>query len=143
MITVEVESPEDDPPLPATDADSLVRAVLAESRIDAAEITVIFCDDEYLRSLKKTFLKIDAYTDVMAFELNEPGQPLEAEIYISIDRAAENSQTYGEKLDRELRRLIVHGALHLMGHKDHTPKQKRAMRTAEDRYLAAALTRTS
>ncbi|MCH8328090.1 MAG: rRNA maturation RNase YbeY, partial [Candidatus Marinimicrobia bacterium] len=76
-------------------------------------------------------------TDVIAFELNGTGEPLEAEIYISVDRARENCATYGETLERELRRLVIHGSLHLMGESDATLAEQGTMRRLEDSYLDA------
>ena len=135
MITVEVEAQGDEQPLAPAEVGRLVRAVFTDRQTAAALATVIFTDDEQLRHLKKTYLKIDAYTDVIAFELNEPGEPLEGEIYISVDRARENCATYGESLEQELRRLVVHGSLHLMGERDDTPAGQAAMRRIEDIYI--------
>lgn len=139
MITVEVEAQGDEPPLPPAEVAGLIRAVFSDRHTSAAQATVIFTDDEQLRRLKKTYLNTDAYTDVMAFELNEPGEPLEAEIYISVDRARENCATYGQTLERELRRLVVHGSLHLMGERDATPEEQAAMQRLEDSYLDAGI----
>ena len=137
MITVGVEAPGDEPPLPTAEVESLIRAVFIDHDTSAARATVIFTDDEHLRRLKKTYLNTDAYTDVIAFELNGTGEPLEAEIYISVDRARENCATYGETLERELRRLVIHGSLHLMGESDATLAEQDAMRRLEDSYLDA------
>ncbi len=137
MISVGVEAQGDEPPLPPAEVEDLVRAVFSDRDTSAAQATVIFTGDEQLRQLKKTYLNIDAYTDVIAFELNEPGEPLEAEIYISVDRARENCAAYGETLEQELRRLVIHGSLHLMGESDATPAEQAAMRRLEEGYLDA------
>ena len=137
MITVEVEAAADEPPLPVTHVQRLVKEVLSSQGNGDARVAVLFSDDEHLRELKQKFLNIDAYTDVIAFELNSPGEPLDAEIYISVDRAAENSVMYNEPLTRELGRLVLHGALHLMGHQDDSPEKRKRMRALEDRYLDA------
>lgn len=137
MISIEVEATGDDPPLPADLVRRLVTEVLSDHETDAAQVTVIFSDDEHLRKLKRTYLHLDAYTDVIAFELNAAGEPLEGEIYISVERAAENSATFHETVERELCRLVLHGSLHLMGHADATDQEKTAMRAEEERFLSA------
>ncbi|MCH7575790.1 MAG: rRNA maturation RNase YbeY [Candidatus Marinimicrobia bacterium] len=137
MILIEVEATADDPPLPPVLVQRLVTEVFSDHRVDAAQVTVIFSHDEHLRELKRAFLHLDAYTDVIAFELNDSGEPLEAEIYISVDRAAENSVTYNQTLERELCRLVIHGSLHLMGHADASMEEQSRMRTEEERFLSA------
>lgn len=93
---------------------------------------IIFCSDEYLKDINKQFLQHDHFTDIVTFNLNDnPKQPIEGEIYISIDRVKENAHTYKTPQNRELHRVIFHGALHLCGYNDKTIKEK-AMMTAEE-----------
>src|SRR5262249_42286938 len=81
-------------------------------------LTYIFCSDEYLLEINRQFLKHDYYTDIITFNLAESGQPVQGEIYISIDRVRENARQYNSSIKRELHRVIFHGALHLCGYKD-------------------------
>ena len=55
--------------------------------------------------------------------------------YISLARAIENAKKYGEPLSKELARLIIHGGLHLLDHKDKTDDEKNKMTALEDKYL--------
>jgi len=98
-------------------------------------LTYIFCSDEYLLKINQDFLKHDFYTDIVTFDMSSSRDEIEGEIYISIERVKENSKEHGFTFNRELHRVIFHGALHLCGYKDKSPKEKAQMRMMEDRYL--------
>lgn len=138
MITALVDTQDGEPPpLPAEVIIPLVVAAFTDHGTDAAVVRVVFTDDEHLRRLKQQFFGEDSYTDVIAFNLNDPHEPLEGEIYISPERALENSRRYREPYLKELRRLVVHGSLHLLGYDDASPKERARMHTLEDHYLDA------
>jgi probable rRNA maturation factor len=99
-------------------------------------VTYIFCSDDYLLHINQDFLKHDYYTDIITFPLSETEKKVEAEIYISIDRILDNAATLKVSFDHELLRVIFHGALHLIGHKDKTAAQKTEMRIAEEKWIA-------
>jgi probable rRNA maturation factor len=98
-------------------------------------LSYIFCDDEYLLQINKQFLRHNYYTDIITFCLSGQGQPIEGEIYISTERVFENSRTYKVSYQEELKRVIIHGALHLCGYKDKMVNESMEMRKAEDMYL--------
>ena len=100
------------------------------------ELQYIFCSDPYLLEINRQFLHHDFYTDIITFELAEKGQPTNGEIYISVDRVRDNAQNFDSSLKKELHRVISHGALHLCGFKDKTPKEEMKMRKMEEKYLA-------
>ena len=105
-------------------------------KIDEADISFIFGDDDLLNKLKKEFFNLDHLTDVIAFRLNDDEEKnIEGEIYISIPRAKENAIKFKEPFNRELGRLIIHGCLHLLGFKDESDNEKIEMRDQEDHYL--------
>jgi len=99
------------------------------------ELNYIFCTDEYLLEINRSFLQHDYYTDIISFELAEKKQPSQGEIYISIDRVKENAREIGESFQRELHRVIFHGALHLCGYRDKSTKETTLMRAKENEYL--------
>jgi probable rRNA maturation factor len=101
------------------------------------EVHIIFCTDNYLLALNRQFLKHDFYTDILSFPLSLPGEPLVAEIYISIDRVRENAKSLGSSFSEELHRVIFHGILHFCGYKDKTLGETRKMRAMEDKCLKA------
>lgn len=120
----------------------LVGAVLKGVGTETARVQVVFGDDEYLKDLKSRYFGQAGYTDVIAFNLNEPDEPLEGEIYISPQRARVNSRRYHEPYRRELLRLVVHGSLHLVGYEDDTTEQEERMRVLEDHYLEGLASET-
>ncbi len=115
-------------------ADGVARALAGEN-ITAAEVNVVLVSDEELLEMNRAHLHHDYYTDVITFTLEQ--KPLEGEIYISLDRAREQAAEYGVGLYEEIKRLAIHGALHLAGYNDATDADREAMRRLEDRYLAA------
>ena len=100
-----------------------------------AELQYIFCSDDYLLAINRHYLSHDYYTDIITFDLSEKGQPINAEIYISVDRVRENAREFESSLKKELHRVIFHGALHLCGYKDKTAAQEKKMRQMEEKYL--------
>ncbi len=100
-----------------------------------SNIDYIFCSDEFLLKMNRDFLQHDYYTDIITFGLSEKNQPIEAEIYISIDRVKDNAKTLENNYQQEMLRVIFHGALHLCGFKDKTKSEISTMRAKEDQYL--------
>ena len=100
-----------------------------------AELQYIFCSDDRLLEINKQFLNHDYYTDIITFNLSGANQPINAEIYISVDRVRENAGDFNSSVPMELHRVIFHGALHLCGYKDKTRKDQTEMRKMEDKYL--------
>jgi|GEM_PF-445843 len=82
-------------------------------------VNVIFVTDREIHALNRRFLHRDRPTDVISFNCDEPGLPGEphllGEVYISRDRAREQAREYGVSYASELRRLVLHGLLHLLG----------------------------
>jgi rRNA maturation RNase YbeY len=79
----------------------------------------VFCSDDYLHKLNLSFLEHDSFTDIITFDLSERRvRAIKGEIYISVDRVKENANTLQVKIDEELCRVVLHGALHLCGYKD-------------------------
>jgi rRNA maturation RNase YbeY len=126
-------------PISLAERNRLKRFILSlfkRERKKLAELQYIFCSDAYLLEINRQFLHHDFYTDIITFDLSEKGQPINAEIYISVDRVRDNAQNFDSRLKTELHRVIFHGALHLCGFKDKTPKEELEMRKMEEKYLA-------
>jgi rRNA maturation RNase YbeY len=82
------------------------------------------------------YLNHDYYTDIITFDLSTPeNQSINGELYISVDRARDNSNQLSIPIQNELRRLMIHGLLHLCGYQDATPSTKQIMTDREDHYL--------
>ena len=101
-------------------------------------INYVFVNDNKLLEINKRFLNHNFLTDIITFELST-GSPVEAEVYISIDRVRENSKDLKLSFNSELHRVIFHGVLHLCGFSDKTKKGEVLMRKNENllinRYL--------
>jgi probable rRNA maturation factor len=97
-------------------------------------INYIFCSDEYLLQLNKQFLGHDYYTDILSFP--QKSDPIEGDIFISIDRVRENAESFETSFQLELYRVISHGLLHFMGYEDHEEEDKILMRSKENLYLS-------
>ena len=101
------------------------------------DLQYIFCSDDYLLDINRQYLNHDYYTDIITFDLSEKGHPINAEIYISVDRVRENAANYNSSFRKELHRVMFHGILHLCGYKDKKPKDAKIMRQMEDKWLIA------
>ena len=97
-----------------------------------AKISIILSNKILLNKLKKDYFNLNHFTDVIAFNLEEDKNPLDGEIYISIDDVLENSGQYKVTFNNEFKRVIIHGLLHLLGFKDETNKQKNEMTKLEN-----------
>ena len=119
-------------------AEKIVKETFHFKNILNYDISLVFVSDEYLSDIKKKYFKMNQYTDVIAFRLNEYGTPfVEGEVYISLPRAKENAKIFDEPYSREVSRLIIHGCLHLIGLKDKTHIEKENMKNNEDAILKA------
>lgn len=112
---------------------------VVESRSNRVQdLNYILCSDEYLLAMNQQYLKHDTYTDVITFDNNpETGNgKIIGDIFISIDRIQDNANKMSISIDLELHRVMIHGALHLLGLKDKSAKDKALMTAAEDQSLA-------
>ena len=100
-----------------------------------SNINYIFCSDDYLHKINLQFLNHDTLTDIITFDNSIEPKTIESDIFISIDRVKENALEFEKNFEEELRRVLVHGALHLCGLKDKSKKDKLAMREAEENAL--------
>ncbi len=99
------------------------------------DITIVFCSDDYLLEVNKTYLSHDYYTDVITFDYSE-GYKISGDIMISVDRVVENSKIYSVDFINELDRVIIHGILHLIGYSDYDYQSKYQMKQKEDYFLS-------
>jgi probable rRNA maturation factor len=115
------------------DVKRLCRLLTKEFKTDASAVNVVFVNDRRIHELNRRFLKRDRPTNVISFNCDEPHLPGESrllgEVYISRDRARAQAREYGVSYASELRRLVLHGLLHLLG------LTHREMRPYETKYL--------
>ena len=118
-----------------TKVKAFIETLFKKEKTQLAQITYVFCSDEMLLKMNQDFLQHDFYTDIITFGLTGKGEPVEAEIYISIDRVKDNARQLGKSYSNEMLRVLFHGALHLCGYKDKTKSEISTMRAKEEQYL--------
>jgi probable rRNA maturation factor len=112
-----------------------LESVISNHNKHCAEISIIFCTDNYLLQINKNYLNHNYYTDVITFDYTE-GVFISGDIFISIDTVTDNAKQYSKSFINELCRVMVHGTLHLIGFNDKTDKQQSIMTAKEDEALA-------
>lgn len=148
-ITIAIEAP---CAATADEADlrSLVLYTLAaEGVAEPVALTVVLVDDPTIHALNRQYLAHDEPTDVLTFGLDQESDAADApfilpgagafrqlgEIYISCERATEQSSEWASDPVREVRFLVIHGVLHLLGWDDATPEQRTAMLARQETIL--------
>jgi rRNA maturation RNase YbeY len=97
---------------------------------------LFLCRTRSCYRLTGSFLKHDYYTDIITFDLSSHDKdPKTADIYISVDRVEENATKWNTSKINELRRVMIHGCLHLCGYNDKLKADQLLMRQREDFYL--------
>ena len=99
------------------------------------DLNYIFCSDQYLHKINLEYLNHDTYTDIITFDNSEDETTIEGDIFVSIERVTDNSDTLNTHFEEEIRRVIVHGLLHLCGYDDHSIDDKAEMRRLESDYI--------
>ncbi|MDO7172138.1 rRNA maturation RNase YbeY [Mariniflexile sp. AS56] len=112
-----------------------IKGVITDEKCVLEEVNYIFCDDEYLHKLNVEFLNHDTLTDVISFDYSI-GKTIQGDVYISIERVADNAVDFKVSLEEELQRVMVHGVLHYCGYKDKTDSDAKLMREKENHYLS-------
>ena len=97
-------------------------------------VSYVFCSDDYLHEMNVEYLDHDTLTDVITFPYNY--NPVEGDIFISIDRVKDNALDMNTTFENELHRVMIHGVLHLCGYKDETDEEEAEIRRKEDEALA-------
>lgn len=98
------------------------------------ELAFNFCSDDSLSKINKEFLNHDTLTDVITFDYSALKE-VSGEIFISTDRVRENASEFQQSFEEEIRRVMIHGLLHLCGYNDKTIKEKSLMSDRENFYL--------
>ena len=104
--------------------------MVSSEKASTKQIVYIFCDDGFLLDLNQKYLEHDEYTDIVTFDYSEDGD-IAGDIFISVDRVRENALLYNVNFEDELKRVMAHGVLHLVGYKDKSPKEITVMRGKE------------
>jgi len=112
-----------------------IKAVAADYGFSVGSINYIFCSDERELAVNREFLGHDYYTDIITFDYSTAAT-LNGDIFISLDTVRSNADELRIPFESELRRILIHGILHLTGQGDKTPETKAEMTRKEDLALA-------
>jgi probable rRNA maturation factor len=113
---------------------SLVRDILSRESASDWSLDIIYCRDSDILPLNKRFKGKRRSTDVLAFDLGEPDLKA-GEVYVNLQMARRQSQENRVSYIEEVKRLTVHGVLHLLGYRDDTPGQRARMWARQESYL--------
>ncbi len=123
----------------AVDHDQLQRAgrvTLDFLGVEQAELSVVLLDNPAIHEWNRNTLEHDFPTDVITFPLSEPNEPLEGELLISVEMAADMAAEMGWSMQDECKLYLIHGILHLVGYDDLDPTDQKQMRAREREVLA-------
>jgi len=123
-----------EPGFPSEDrvGELVMRVLTGEERLHS-DINIVLAGHERVLELNRSWLEHDYHTDVLSFLLES--DPIEGEVYVDVETAAERHHEFDSSLTAEIERYIVHGVLHLCGYDDSTDAERDVMRRLEDRYL--------
>lgn len=113
-----------------------LKLLASEEAFKIKDLNYIFCSDEYLYQINVDYLNHDTYTDIITFDNSERDKELEGDIFISITRVQDNAKQEDQIFETELRRVLAHGLLHLMGYGDKTELETAVMREKENQSLS-------
>lgn len=101
------------------------------------DVNYIFCSAKRLLEMNRQYLHHDYFTDVITFDYSDRRGThiVSGDIFIDVETVADNAKIYGFTKLQEMRRVVVHGVLHLCGQNDKTPRTNKQMHRKEDKYL--------
>ncbi len=113
---------------------SWIKIITEKEKHILGDINYIFCSDDELLEINQKHLNHNTFTDIITFDYTE-AKKINSDIFISIDRVAENAEKFKVSFDDELHRVMIHGILHLCGYKDKTKADAELMRKKENASL--------
>lgn len=123
------------PAIKKRDTTAWIKAVAAAHGRKVGEIGYMFVSDERILEVNNEYLGHDYYTDIITFDYDE-GDVINGDIVISLDTVRSNAAQFGKDYEDELRRVIIHGILHLCGIDDKGPGEREIMEAEENKALA-------
>lgn len=119
-----------------TDINQWILRITKDNSFIINQLNYIFCSDNYLLEINRTYLSHDFLTDIITFDNSDEANIIEADLFISLERVKDNADSLGTDFCNELNRVLIHGVLHLLGWDDKTQEDKVEMREKEDACLS-------
>ena len=123
------------PKIRRRDTSAWIRQVAERHGMRVGDVGYIFCDDARILEVNRQYLQHDYYTDIITFGYTE-GNVIAGDIFISLDTVRTNAEKFHTPYEQELRRVIIHGILHLCGINDKGPGEREVMEQHENEALA-------
>lgn len=114
-------------------ADWVTRVIML-ANAQLGNVNYIFCNDGYLLDINQRHLNHDTFTDIITFDYTE-SNTISGDIFISVDRIRENAQSFNVPFEMELKRVMIHGVLHLLGYTDKSAEEQSVMRKKENEMM--------
>ena len=110
----------------------LVKSLKNELNFEIDSLIINFINSDQIHKINKKYLSHDYSTDIITFNYSGSNSMLDGEIFISYQDAQNNAKKYEVSLNEELKRLVIHGILHLIGYDDTNESEKKIMKTVEN-----------
>ena len=111
--------------------------------MDKAYVSLVFCDNDFIKRLNLRYFGRNFPTDVISFPLKDKFVPgFLGEVVISVEEAINNAAVYNNSLDREITLYIIHGILHLLGWSDSTKRERIKMEKKQEEILKKLIARS-
>lgn len=111
-----------------------IRRSIEAHRKSTGDIAFIFTSNELLLQMNREYLNHNYFTDVITFDYTDE-QMVSGDVFISVEQVRINATHFGSRVADELRRVMVHGVLHLLGFGDDSSDEQRRMRELEEDAL--------
>ena len=111
-----------------------IKEIASEYNKKVGDLAYIFCSDERILEVNKQYLNHDYYTDIITFDYSE-NSIVSGDIFISVDTVRSNAEEFQVRPAEELKRIMIHGILHLCGQDDKTPELRIQMTEKENMAL--------
>jgi len=119
-----------------------LRAWIESHDLVCGNLSFIYTSNKNIRSINRKYLNHNYFTDVITFDYRE-GKVLSGDIFISVEQVRKNAVSYRTKEEDELRRVMIHGVIHLQGYGDGTEEERKTMHQMENDALLLWLEMTA
>ncbi len=111
-----------------------LKSTIVNEKKKIGDINYVFCSKEYLKKMNNDYLSKDYETDVISFDFSKDNK-ISGDIYISNETVKKNSIIFNIGFNNELKRVMVHGLLHLLNYNDKSEQELKIMREKENFYI--------
>ena len=111
-----------------------LKEIIADEKKKVGDINYIFCSKQYMKKINNNYLAKNYDTDVISFDFSIDNK-ISGDIYVSSETVKKNSIIFNVSFNNELKRVIVHGLLHLLNYNDKSKQEQKIMREKENFYI--------